>query len=384
MALESVRVPEVGESVTDGTIAAWFAEPGTTISAGDPLFELATEKVDSEIPSPVSGTVVEILIPQGGSVSVGDAVITIETGSPSSTPSPASPSTPTSTPEADDAGQKEVPARKSRRSRRQAASSESAGSLPLPPMPPGRSHASAAPILPFAEPGEGDTFVPFTRVRSVTSRIVATSSTVIPHVLSMVEVDHTAVLNARDVIKARGVKPPTALAFTAVAVARALGEFPILNSSVGDGGLVLHGDVNLSFAVDAPDGLVAPVIKKADRLTVTGMSEAIVDVAARARAKELGPDDMAGGTFSISNNGSVGSVLTAAIITPPQVAVLSTDKVVDRAVVLERDGVKSIGIRPMGNLSLSWDHRAMDGADAARFLTRVKEIIETTDWSSVV
>ena len=113
------------------------------------------------------------------------------------------------------------------------------------------------------------------------------------------------------------------------------------------------------------------------------MADAIVDLARRARSKGLGPDDMTGGTFSISNNGSVGSVLTAPVITPPQVAVLSTDKVVDRAVVIEREGTKSIAIRPIGNLALSWDHRAMDGADAARFLVQVKDILETTKWSIV-
>ncbi len=166
-------------------------------------------------------------------------------------------------------------------------------------------------------------------------------------------------------------------------ITRALGDHPRLNASVGDGGLVLHRSINLAFAIDTEDGLVAPVVKNADQLTVTGMAEAIVDLATRARAKKLLPADMSGGTFSISNNGSVGSVLTAPIITPPQVAVLSTDKVVDRAVVIEQDGSKAVAIRPIGNLAMSWDHRAVDGAGAARFLSQVKAILETTDWSGL-
>ena len=377
MALESVRVPEVGESVTNGTIATWFIEPGSTIEAGQPLFELATEKVDSEVPSPLSGTIVELLVPSGGLVSVGDVVLTIDTSGEAT-------DAPLATDESSAAVQEEGEApKRSRRERRRSSGPGLDGAPPLPPMPGGASRQNAAPSVSYATPGENDTFVAFSRIRSVTGRIVAESNATVPHALSMVEVDHTAVMAARAAVVEQGRKAPTALAFVAVAIARALRDHPVLNSSVGEGGLVMRGHINLSFAVDTPDGLVAPVIKRADQLTVEGMADAIVDLARRARSKGLGPDDMTGGTFSISNNGSVGSVLTAPVITPPQVAVLSTDKVVDRAVVIEREGTKSIAIRPIGNLALSWDHRAMDGADAARFLVQVKDILETTKWSIV-
>jgi 2-oxoglutarate dehydrogenase E2 component (dihydrolipoamide succinyltransferase) len=376
--------------VSEGTIAAWFTQPGAAIEKGDPLFELATEKVDSEIPSPVSGTVVEILIPQGGTVRVGDMVITIDTTT--TTAPPAAPPTaeaagtsPPATPtiEAPAAGRPEPAAAAPRQS-------DLLGAPPLPPMPPDQepvapsTERSSSPAD-LVEPGDGDSFVRFSRIRSVTGKIVSESNATIPQVLSMVEVDHSGIFAARTQAKARGAgSPPTALAFVAVAVARALGEHPILNSSVAERGLVMHSRINLAFAVDTPDGLMAPVVHDADQLTVAGMADAIIDLAERARTKKLSPNQMTGGTFSISNNGSVGSVLTAAIITPPQVAVLSTDRVVDRPVVIERDGSKSIAIRPIGNLAMSWDHRAMDGADAARFLSRVKEIVETTDWSSIV
>jgi len=399
MALESVHVPEVGESVSEGTIASWFTEPGASIAAGDPLFELATEKVDSEIPSPLTGTVVEILIPKGGTVSVGDAVITIETSAaeaPAAEPPATSPAPPAAAPPAPAS-----PARVAAPpSQQPAAPQASPGSPPLPPMPPGQvaasparptsqSPAAEAPKAPvatseLATPGEDDTFERFSRIRKITGRITSEANVTIPHVLSVVEADHSAVMAARSIIKARGTgAPPTALAYVAVAITRALGDHPRLNASVGDGGLVLHRSINLAFAIDTEDGLVAPVVKNADQLTVTGMAEAIVDLATRARAKKLLPADMSGGTFSISNNGSVGSVLTAPIITPPQVAVLSTDKVVDRAVVIEQDGSKAVAIRPIGNLAMSWDHRAVDGAGAARFLSQVKAILETTDWSGL-
>ena len=377
MALESVRVPEVGESVTSGTIATWFIEPGSVIEAGQPLFELATEKVDSEVPSPLSGTIVELLIPTGGSVSIGDVVLTIDTAGDTEG---ASPSSDDLAPAVEESAE---PPKRSRRERRRPSGPGLEGAPPLPPMPGGASRQNPAALISYATPGDGDTFIEFSRIRSVTGRIVSESNATVPHALSMVEVDHTSVMAARAAAVDQGRKAPTALAFVAVAIARALRDHPVLNSSVGDGGLVMRSQINLSFAVDTPDGLVAPVIKRADQLTVEGMADAIVDLARRARSKGLGPDDMTGGTFSISNNGSVGSVLTAPVITPPQVAVLSTDKVVDRAVVIERDGTKSIAIRPIGNLALSWDHRAMDGADAARFLVQVKEILETTRWSSV-
>jgi 2-oxoglutarate dehydrogenase E2 component (dihydrolipoamide succinyltransferase) len=389
MAVESVRVPEVGESVTEGTIASWLTEPGATIAAGDPLFELATEKVDSEIPSPISGTVVELLIPKGGSVSVGDIVVTIDTEQSAVGEATHTPEAPAPTAAEEPAGQAEPEPAAEPAARARRTSTPEPGAPPLPPMPSGsgparRASETTAAASSLPEPGENDTFQRFTRIRSLTGKITAESNATIPHALSMVEADHVAVMAARQVVKARGAPAPTALAFVAVAVARALGEHPVLNSSVGDKGLILHGDINLAFAIDTDQGLLAPVIHHADHLTVAGMADAIGDLATRARDKALTPNDMTGGTFSISNNGSVGSVLTSPIITPPQVAVLSTDRVVDRPVVIDRDGTKSIAIRPVGNLAMCWDHRAMDGADAARFLSRVKEIIETTDWSSLV
>jgi 2-oxoglutarate dehydrogenase E2 component (dihydrolipoamide succinyltransferase) len=174
------------------------------------------------------------------------------------------------------------------------------------------------------------------------------------------------------------------LPFNAVAVAQALREFPRLNASVGNDELILHHDVNLGIAVDIEnEGLVVPVIRGADLLDLRHLAQGIRDVADRARSKRLGADDLSGGTFTISNPGPFGTLLTGAIINQPQVAILSTDSVVRKPVVITAaDGAESVGIHSVGMLALTFDHRAVDGAYAARFLVRMAEILTTRDWES--
>jgi 2-oxoglutarate dehydrogenase E2 component (dihydrolipoamide succinyltransferase) len=174
------------------------------------------------------------------------------------------------------------------------------------------------------------------------------------------------------------------LPFNAVAVAQVLREFPRLNASVGNDELILHRDVNLGIAVDIEnEGLVVPVIRGADLLDLRHLARAIRDVADRARSKRLSADDLSGGTFTISNPGPFGTLLTGAIINQPQVAILSTDSVVRKPVVITAvDGTESVGIRSVGMLALTFDHRAVDGAYAARFLGRMAEILTTRDWES--
>jgi 2-oxoglutarate dehydrogenase E2 component (dihydrolipoamide succinyltransferase) len=174
------------------------------------------------------------------------------------------------------------------------------------------------------------------------------------------------------------------LPFNVVAVAKALREFPRLNASVGNDELILHRDVNLGIAVDIEnEGLVVPVIRGADLLDLRNLAQGIRDVADRARSKRLGADDLSGGTFTISNPGPFGTLLTGAIINQPQVAILSTDSVVRKPVVITAaDGAESVGIHSVGMLALTFDHRAVDGAYAARFLVRMAEILTTRDWES--
>jgi len=382
MSVEEIAVPEVGESVTEGTIASWYVEVGSMVRAGDALFELSTEKVDSEIPSPRSGTIVSILAPAGSAVQIGDAVATIEV-SASEAPreaglAPAAPPAPPRAPTSPDIGaSSQTPGTPGR--------SNGSGAL-LPPMPAGRARAGGSPESMGQAIGAsgGGSFVPYSRVRAVTARLMAEAAASIPQAMSVVEVDHSAIMDARTTRRRRGDElVPTPLAFQAVCVVRALRDHPELNASVGDSGIIQHSQINLAIAVDTPEGLYAPVIKDAGKFTVVGLAAAIADLADRARSGTLAPDDVMGATFTVSNNGSAGSVLTMPVITPPQVAVVSTDRIVARPVALDIDGEVGIGIRPMGNLAMTWDHRAIDGAKAASFLVRIKEIAEMTDWSSV-
>jgi len=208
-----------------------------------------------------------------------------------------------------------------------------------------------------------------------------------PHAITAIDVDFEAIERARkplrESFKVDEGFSLTYLPFIARAVVDALAEYPHMNATVGDGELIVHAAVHLSIAVDlAFQGLLAPVVRDADEKRLRAIARDIHDLATRARSKKLVPDDLAGGTFTLSNSGSYGTLLVAPIINQPQVAILSTDGVKRRPVVVELpDGSESIAIHSVGNLTMSWDHRAFDGAYAAAFLQRVKEILETKDWA---
>ena len=213
-----------------------------------------------------------------------------------------------------------------------------------------------------------------------------TSQATSPHAFSVVEVDYHNVDVARGKVKndwkaAEGFSL-TYLPFISRAVIDALDDFPHLNASVGDGELIVHGFVDLGIAVDLDyEGLIVPVVRGAEGKRLGAIAKEINDLAGRARRKKLLPDEISGGTFTISNNGSAGSVLTFPIINQPQVAILSTDAINRKPVVVTLpDGTEAIVVHPVGNLAMAWDHRAFDGAYAAGFLVRVKEILETKDW----
>ena len=230
-----------------------------------------------------------------------------------------------------------------------------------------------------AEPVAGERREPMTPMRQMIAKHMLDSRRTSAHCTTIVEVDMSRVAARRaelkEAMKRRGV-PLTYLAFVAQATVEALGEFPVLNASVEGEEIVYHDDVNLGIAVALDDGLIVPVIPKAQRLSLEGMAAAIADVAARARAKRLEPDEVHGGTFTITNPGQFGAVLATPIINQPQVAILDLEAIVKRAVVVDGPDGDAIGIRPMTYLPMSWDHRALDGAVAARFLSRVKARLE--------
>ena len=238
--------------------------------------------------------------------------------------------------------------------------------------------------------GSRDEVVPLNKIRRLTGAHMVMSKSVSPHAFSVVEVDYAAVDAVRAAVKgdfknAEGFSL-TYLPFISRAIVDALMEYPHLNASVDGDNLVVHKFVDLGVAVDLDyAGLIVPVIRDAETKRLRAVAREINDLATRARAKKLSPDEIQGGTFTISNNGSAGSVLTMAVINQPQVAIVSTDAIVRKPVVVtSANGDEGIAIHPVGNLAMSWDHRAFDGAYAANFLARVKEILETRDWSAEV
>ena len=236
--------------------------------------------------------------------------------------------------------------------------------------------------------GVRDDVVPLSKIRQLTGAHMTMSLGVSPHAFSVVEVDYANVDNTRAKTKeefklAEGFSL-TYLPFISRAVVDALAEFPHMNASVSGTNLIVHRYVDLGVAVDVEGfGLLVPVVRGVEGKRLRAIAREISDLATRAKSRKLSPDEIQGGTFTISNNGSAGSVLTMAIINQPQVAILSTDAIVRKPVVVNvPGGGESIGIHPVGRLAMSWDHRAFDGAYAAGFLVRVKEILETRDWSS--
>jgi len=435
-----VLMPQLGETVAEGTVATWHKKEGDTVKVDDILCDIETDKVSMEIPAPKAGTLAKIYVGDGETVEVGTvlAVILAEgetlAEAPAAQPAPkAEPVvvdnpdgysedptvvTPAAVPEAAAAAaapatggsaigrsenQKLSPAvrrlvsehsldigaipgtgRNGRVTRRNVLEFiESGGAAQAPAVdaaPAARAPAPRAPAAPLESKR-----IPFTRIRRLTADHMVKSRATSPHVLQAVEVDFTGVDRVRKAVreswKARHGYSLTYLPFIAHAVCLALREFPHANASVGDNELILHGQVNLAIAIDlGADGLVAPVIKRADSLSLPQLAAAINDLAARARSNRLKPDDLSGGTYTLSNSGTFGTLITAPIINQPQVAILSTDGVRKKPVVIEHPDGDSIGIRPVGILAQSFDHRAFDGAYSAAFLDRLRKILEQTDW----
>jgi 2-oxoglutarate dehydrogenase E2 component (dihydrolipoamide succinyltransferase) len=252
------------------------------------------------------------------------------------------------------------------------------GSRPLhtesPYRPEAEPQAAAGSLEELAGPGERLAMSP---MRQAIARHMVESRRTSAHCTTIAEADFAAVAARRRELAAAGGPKPTYLAFVARAVVRALERHPVLNSSIDGTDLVRHADVNLGIAVALEQGLVVPVIRRAQRLSVAGLAEEIADLARRAREGTLTPDDTHGGTFTITNPGQFGAVMATPIINQPQVAILDLEAVVDRPVAVDDGaGGKAVAVRPMGYLCMSWDHRALDGAEAARFLSVVREGIE--------
>jgi 2-oxoglutarate dehydrogenase E2 component (dihydrolipoamide succinyltransferase) len=448
--MTNVMMPQLGETVADGTVTKWLKNLGEMVTKGEPLFEVSTDKVDTEIPAPANGILSKILVSEGETVDVGTvlAVIGGDGDGPVETVVEAAPSVAA-------VSSSRVPARAAKH-----ADSSSDG-LQLSPVVrrlleeheldagdvvgtgpngritkqdvleyvanaeklPAQSGKAQSPIVrrlirennidPATVTGSGpsgtivrtdveskiqantqsvvtsgddDEVVPFTKIRRLTAQHMAMSKATSAHTLMVREVDYERVEMVR---RQHGAKfkedegfSLTYLPFNALAAIEALRDFPHLNASVGSDELIVHRRINLGIAVDLEnDGLVVPVLADAQTLGVRELARAIRDVATRARTKKLGVDELSHGTFTITNPGPYGTLLTGAIINQPQVAILSTDAVTRTPVVVTtHDGLESIAIHSVGMLALTFDHRAVDGAYVARFLRRMAEILSTRDW----
>jgi len=460
--LADVVMPQLGETVTEGTVTKWLKAVGESVARDEALFEVSTDKVDSEVPSPAAGTLAEIRVQEGETVDVGTVLAVVSadgtvTGSGvagTEAPAPAAavaPETPTAAPPpvapppvapppgpAPAAGAPAPPpapagdgpgkwgdrilspvvrrllddngidpaeitgtglgARITRGDVLSFIDARRAGGAPAsgpnaPAPAPSSSTAvsdaalSSASSAPSARAGT-DEIIPFTNIRRRTAEHMVRSKATSPHTLVVLEADFEQVERVR---RAHGAQfraeegfALTYLPFVARATVEALHEWPHLNASVGEDSLIVHHQFNLGVAVDLDhNGLIVPVVKHAEELTLRGMARRIREVADRARTKKLSADDISGGTFSITNAGPFGTFLTSPIINQPQVAILSTDRVTRRpTVVVGEDGSEAIAIHSLGLLCMAWDHRAVDGAYAAAFVARVTQLLATRDWAA--
>jgi 2-oxoglutarate dehydrogenase E2 component (dihydrolipoamide succinyltransferase) len=387
-----IAMPQMGISVAEGTIVEWRKQPGDRVEADEPVCDVSTDKVDVEIPAPVAGRLARIVAEPGETVEVGAVLAELEVdggGGGDGEPDRSHVYSPIVRRMAADnhIDLEQVEGHGVGGRVRKAdlmAFLEEKKERPLHTESPYKPQPEEPPTLVTHRETSVDLLGPTRREpmspmrKQIAAHMVESRHTA-AHCTTVVEVDFGQVAARRAELRPRmadrGVNL-TYLAFVACEVVAMLERHPILNASIEGEEIVHHSDVNLGIAVALEDGLIVPVIRQAQRLSLEGMAAAIGDLAARAREKRLQPDEVQGGTFTITNPGQFGAVLATPIINSPQVAILDLEAVVKRPVVVERDGEDSIAIRPMSYLCMSWDHRALDGAEAARFLGELREGLE--------
>lgn len=416
----NVALPALGESVTEGTVTRWLKGVGDQVAMDEPLVEVSTDKVDTEIPSPVAGTLLEIAVAEDETADVGATLAIISAGADKPSAAPSQPSSPPeSAPPAvavtaSDTQVSTAPAspivRKLAResgvdlanvtgtgvgNRITKADVQAAVASPSPqptaaPTPvPATPSPQPAPQRPPAADSDRQRTEPMSRLRRVIAERMVESLHVSAQLTSVVEVDVTRIADLRSRAKtafaAREGVGLSFLPFFARATIESLRAHPIVNASINgdDQTVTYHGQIHLGVAVDTQRGLLVPVIRDAGDLTLSGLARRIADLADRARTNKVSPDELSGGTFTLTNTGSRGALFDTPIINQPQVGILGTGAVVKRPVVItSSSGEDVIAIRSMAYLSLTYDHRLVDGADAARFLTTTKQRLESADFES--
>jgi 2-oxoglutarate dehydrogenase E2 component (dihydrolipoamide succinyltransferase) len=433
--MTTVVMPQLGESVMEGTVVRWIAKPGQRVERDEPLVEIATDKANTEVPSPTSGVLVETLAKEGAVVPVGAALARLEeAGAQTSAPAPADGvrASPVGRNVAQEHGvdlnqvpgsgsggrvtkadvisylekgapQGEMqpsvstfPGQKAPTAPPPATQPPIAPAVSQPPVmsfPPGPTgYAGFGPVAislraykpPRYTPREGDQVIPFDQRRRLIAEHMVYSKVTSPHVPCTAEVDMANLSKLRGEWKkakeTQG-RAPSFLVGVCRATVQALAEFPRLNAVVQDETLIQRKDINLGIAVETEKGLLVPVIRKANEKSVLGLSRALEDLAARARAGKVTADELSGGSFTVTNPGLKGNLFGAAIINQPQVGIIRMGEVVKRAVVREIDGEDLITVRPMMYLTLSYDHRVIDGVTGNGFLHRVRELIEAAQFT---
>jgi 2-oxoglutarate dehydrogenase E2 component (dihydrolipoamide succinyltransferase) len=433
-----VTMPQLGETVTEGTITKWFKQVGESVAVDEPLFEVSTDKVDSEVPAMEAGVVTEILVAEGETVEVGTRLAVIGDGAgapaapaPAAAPAAEAPAPPQSAPQPSAPEPAPTPA--------PPVAAPAPAPTPPPPPPaapapapaPGTASGDGARVGPdvvasplvrrlIAEygldpatitgtgdggritrndvlavapaqtplPAAGDIVVPFDNVRRRTAEHMVRSKATSAHVYTSMEIDFERIERVRRQAGAAFAAEEgfslTYLPFLCRALSDVIHEYPNVNASVDGDALVVHRDIHLGIAVDLDfNGLIAPVIRNVDGKRLRLIAREIRDLAARAKTKQLKPDEVLGGTITITNMGPFGTAMTLPIINQPQVAILATDAIRKQPVVIEGpDGEDTIAVHHIGMISLAWDHRAFDGAYAASFLRELKTVLETHDWDS--
>ena len=412
-----VIMPQMGESIFEGTLTKWLKKAGDQVEKDEPLFEISTDKVDAEIPSPVAGVLSEIKVLEGATVEVNTVVAVVtESGE-------AVVKAPVAAPVAAVAGVKPAPAPKAPPAPPQVAGERIRSSPLVRRMAEennldlalvtgtgsdgritkedvlrhlseqGAGSAAASSATRSAQPAGSTTLavsalagqvVPLSRMRAIIAERMVESMKISPHVHTVYKVDMTRVVRLRERAKAgfeqsNGVKL-TYMPFIAAAVVEALRKFPVVNASLENGAIHYHQNINLGIAVALEWGLIVPVVKEAETLSFLGLARAIADLAKRARTKKLKPDEASGSTFTLTNSGVFGDEFSPPIINQPESAILAISGLKKEAVVLtDAEGNDTIAIRSMQHFTLGFDHRTIDGADACRFMVELKKTLEGWD-----
>lgn len=429
MGIEKMTMPQLGESVTEGTIEKWLVRPGDTVNKYDPIAEVNTDKVNAEVPSSFTGVIKELIANEGDTLEVGEVICSIEVegaGSAeetssqpeektSETPEQKKPSAENKKSEPKKSNARYSPAvmkmsqehgidlslfegsgKEGRITRKDLQKIIDSGEMPTAKEEVRETAAEEVKTAPAAKPSApapaqniqsapGDIEIPVTGVRKAIASNMLKSKHEAPHAWTMMEVDVTNLVQYRDSIKGDFKQKEgfniTYFAFFVKAVAQALKEFPQMNSMWAGDKIIQKKDINISIAVATDDALFVPVIKHADEKTIKGIGREINELAGKVRAGKLKSEEMQGGTFTVNNTGSFGSVQSMGIINHPQAAILQVESIVKRPVVMNNG---MIAVRDMVNLCLSLDHRVLDGLVCGRFLQRVKEILENTSENTSV